>query len=109
MRPPLRSVVVLVLTLGLLAFFFKDVNAGDVWTATRAADARLDMARLVAAQGKALLAQRRRTEDKNARRDLTAYPNPADCPGNIACLSGAMAESSAGLAAGSFPSNLELL
>src|SRR5579859_5209627 len=41
MRSRLRAVLVLVLTLGLLAFFFNDVNLADVWTATREADARL--------------------------------------------------------------------
>lgn len=41
MRSRLRAVLVLVLTLGLLAFFFNDVNVGDVWTATRQADPRL--------------------------------------------------------------------
>src|ERR1043165_1035159 len=41
MRSRLRAALVLVLTLGLLAFFFKDVNLGDVWTATRQADPRL--------------------------------------------------------------------
>jgi len=39
MRSRLRAVVVLVLTIGLLAFFFKDVKLGDVWAATRQADA----------------------------------------------------------------------
>src|SRR5215831_6317174 len=41
MRSRLRAALVLVLTLGLLAFFFKDVNIADVWTATRAADGRM--------------------------------------------------------------------
>ena len=41
MRSRLRAVLVIVLTLGLLAFFFNDVNFADVWTATRAADGRL--------------------------------------------------------------------
>src|SRR6516225_6902026 len=41
MRSRLRAALVLVLTLGLLAFFFNDVNMADVWTATRAADPRL--------------------------------------------------------------------
>lgn len=41
MRSRLRAVLVLVLTLGLLAFFFKDVKPGDIWAATRGADARL--------------------------------------------------------------------
>src|SRR5215471_16607741 len=41
MRSRLRAVLVLVLTIGLLAFFFKDVKLGDVWAATRGADARL--------------------------------------------------------------------
>ena len=39
MRSRVRAVVVLVLTIGLLAFFFKDVKLGDVWAATRQADA----------------------------------------------------------------------
>jgi glycosyltransferase 2 family protein len=38
MRSRLRAVLVLALTVGLLAFFFNDVNFGDVWTATREAD-----------------------------------------------------------------------
>src|SRR5579872_395500 len=38
MRSRLRAVLVLVLTIGLLAFFFNDVNVGDVWAATRQAD-----------------------------------------------------------------------
>jgi glycosyltransferase 2 family protein len=41
MRSRLRAVLVIVLTLGLLAFFFNDVNFADVWTATRAADGTL--------------------------------------------------------------------
>jgi hypothetical protein len=41
MRPRLRAVLVLVLTLGLLAFFFKDVEPAAIWRATRGADARL--------------------------------------------------------------------
>jgi uncharacterized protein (TIRG00374 family) len=41
MRSRLRAALVLVLTLGLLAFFFNDVNVADVWTATRAADGRM--------------------------------------------------------------------
>lgn len=41
MRSRVRAALVVVLTLGLLAFFFNDVNFGDVWTATREADARL--------------------------------------------------------------------
>ena len=41
MRSRLRAVLVIVLTLGLLAFFFNDVNVADVWTATRAADGSL--------------------------------------------------------------------
>jgi uncharacterized protein (TIRG00374 family) len=41
MRSRLRAVLVLALTVGLLAFFFHDVNFGDVWTATRGADPRL--------------------------------------------------------------------
>jgi uncharacterized protein (TIRG00374 family) len=41
MRSRMRAVLVFVLTLGLLAFFFNDVNVADVWTATRAADGRL--------------------------------------------------------------------
>jgi glycosyltransferase 2 family protein len=41
MRSRLRAVLVLVLTIGLLAFFFNDVNIGDVWAATRQADPSL--------------------------------------------------------------------
>jgi uncharacterized protein (TIRG00374 family) len=41
MRSRLRAVLVLALTVGLLAFFFNDVNFGDVWAATREADPRL--------------------------------------------------------------------
>lgn len=41
MRSRLRAVLVLVLTLGLLAFFFKDVEPAAIWRATRGADARL--------------------------------------------------------------------
>src|SRR5262249_16851092 len=41
MRSRLRAALVLVLTLGLLAFFFNDVNIADVWTATRAAGPQL--------------------------------------------------------------------
>ena len=41
MRSRLRAVLVFVLTIGLLAFFFKDVKLGDVWAATRGADAGL--------------------------------------------------------------------
>jgi uncharacterized protein (TIRG00374 family) len=38
MRSRLRAVLVLALTVGLLAFFFNDVNFRDVWAATRTAD-----------------------------------------------------------------------
>src|ERR1051326_8525436 len=41
MQSRLRAALVLVLPLGLLAFFCKDVNLGDVWTATRQAEPRL--------------------------------------------------------------------
>src|SRR6516225_8611440 len=41
MRSRVRAVLVLVLTIGLLAFFFHDVNLGRVWTATCGADARM--------------------------------------------------------------------
>ncbi|HEX6464699.1 MAG TPA: lysylphosphatidylglycerol synthase transmembrane domain-containing protein [Vicinamibacterales bacterium] len=41
MRSRVRAALVLVLTIGLLAFFFNDVKLYDVWTKTRAADARM--------------------------------------------------------------------
>src|SRR5215472_7446060 len=47
MRSRLRAVLVLVLTIGLLAFFFKDVKLGDVWAATRGADAGLLMVSVI--------------------------------------------------------------
>jgi uncharacterized protein (TIRG00374 family) len=41
MRSHLRAALVLVLTIGLLAFFLRGVNLGEVWEKTRGADARL--------------------------------------------------------------------
>jgi len=41
MRSHLRAALVLVLTIGLLAYFLRDVNLRDVWEKTREADARL--------------------------------------------------------------------
>jgi glycosyltransferase 2 family protein len=41
MRSRLRAAVVLLLTVGLLAFFLRGVNLGEVWEKTREADARL--------------------------------------------------------------------
>ena len=41
MRSHLRTALVLVVTVGLLAFFLRDVNLTDVWEKTREADARL--------------------------------------------------------------------
>ena len=41
MRPPVRTIVIFLLTIGLLAYFFRGVNLGEVWDRTRAADARL--------------------------------------------------------------------
>jgi len=41
MRSHLRAALVLVLTIGLLAFFLRGVNLGEVWEKTREADARL--------------------------------------------------------------------
>lgn len=38
MRSRIRTILVLLLTLGLLAFFFKGVNLADVWSQTRSAD-----------------------------------------------------------------------
>ncbi len=41
MRPRVRTIAVFLLTIGLLAFFFRGVNPGEVWEKTREADARL--------------------------------------------------------------------
>ena len=41
MRPRVRTTVVLLLTIGLLAFFFRGVNPSEVWARTREADSRL--------------------------------------------------------------------
>src|ERR1043166_2400027 len=41
MRSPVRAVLVFALTLGLLAYFLKDVNGAELWSAIRQADARL--------------------------------------------------------------------
>ena len=41
MRPRVRTTVVLLLTIGLLAFFFRGVNLAEVWERTREADGRL--------------------------------------------------------------------
>src|SRR5262245_54256705 len=41
MRSHLRAALVLVLTLGLLAYFLRGVNLAEVWAKTREADARL--------------------------------------------------------------------
>src|SRR3954468_24413348 len=41
MRSHLRAALVLVLTVGLLAYFLRGVNLGEVWEKTREADARL--------------------------------------------------------------------
>lgn len=41
MRPRVRTTVVLLLTIGLLAFFFRGVNPAEVWERTREADGRL--------------------------------------------------------------------
>src|ERR687887_616692 len=41
MRPRVRTTVILLLTIGLLAFFFRGVNPAEVWEKTRAADGRL--------------------------------------------------------------------
>ena len=41
MRSRLRAAVVLLVTIGLLAFFLRGVNAADVWEKTRQADPRL--------------------------------------------------------------------
>lgn len=41
MRPRARTIVIFLLTIGLLAFFFRGVNPGEVWARTREADARL--------------------------------------------------------------------
>ena len=44
MRSHLRAALVLLLTIGLLAFFLRGVNLAEVWEKTREADARLLMA-----------------------------------------------------------------
>jgi uncharacterized protein (TIRG00374 family) len=41
MRSRLRATIVLLLTVGLIAFFLRGVNLSDVWEKTREADARL--------------------------------------------------------------------
>jgi uncharacterized protein (TIRG00374 family) len=41
MRLRVRTIVIFLLTIGLLAFFFRGVNLGEVWAKTREADARL--------------------------------------------------------------------
>lgn len=41
MRSRIRTILVLLLTVGLLAFFFRDANFADVWTETRRADPML--------------------------------------------------------------------
>lgn len=41
MRSHLRAALVLILTVGLLAYFLRGVNLGEVWEKTREADARL--------------------------------------------------------------------
>lgn len=41
MRSRLRAAIVLLLTVGLLAYFLRGVNLGEVWEKTREADARL--------------------------------------------------------------------
>lgn len=41
MRSRLRTILVLLLTIGLVAFFFRDVNFADVWAETRRAEAWL--------------------------------------------------------------------
>jgi len=44
MRSRLRAAVVLLLTVGLLAFFLRGVNLSEVWEKTREADPRLLLA-----------------------------------------------------------------
>src|SRR5436190_10386065 len=44
MRSHLRAAVVLLLTVGLLAYFLRGVNPSDVWEKTREADSRLLLA-----------------------------------------------------------------
>src|SRR5665213_425558 len=51
MRSRFRAALVLVLTIGLLAFFFRGVDFAGVWAETRRADPRL----LVAAVGVTLM------------------------------------------------------
>src|SRR5512132_3596080 len=46
MRPRVRTIGVFLLTFGLLAFFFRGVNLGEVWEKTREADGRLLVAGL---------------------------------------------------------------
>jgi uncharacterized protein (TIRG00374 family) len=48
MRSHLRAALVLVLTLGLLAFFFRGVNLAEVWQRTREADPRFLLAGVLA-------------------------------------------------------------
>ena len=48
MRPRVRTILVFALTLGLLAFFFRNADMAGVWAETRRADARLLLAAIVA-------------------------------------------------------------
>jgi uncharacterized protein (TIRG00374 family) len=48
MRPRVRTILVFALTLGLLAFFFRNANMAAVWAETRRADALLLLAAIVA-------------------------------------------------------------
>jgi uncharacterized protein (TIRG00374 family) len=47
MRPRVRTIVIFLLTIGLLAFFFRGVKLGEVWAKTREADGRLLIAGVV--------------------------------------------------------------
>jgi uncharacterized membrane protein YbhN (UPF0104 family) len=41
MRRPVRTVLIFLLTLGLLGFFFRNANVAGVWAQTRHANPRL--------------------------------------------------------------------
>src|SRR5688572_85851 len=51
MRPRLRTALILLVTVGLLAFFLRDADMAGVWAETRRADARLLVLALIATFG----------------------------------------------------------
>jgi uncharacterized membrane protein YbhN (UPF0104 family) len=51
MRPRVRTALILLVTVGLLAFFLRDADMAGVWAETRRADARLLVMALIATFG----------------------------------------------------------